>query len=924
MSTDNINKQTDNNENVIANEKNENSNDKKINNFTYLLTLKILLFLAAVLMVIGLIGTVGLTAVNTHVDRDYKYCPVTKKEKKLNNYKESSFFLNDINNYCRSVVSNYKTNADLFNDDVTILTKYSYSNIDSSKDATKVFSTNNEDYNLDKIYAESENTSLRADINSKLLDGGDFDIFYHELDSFYNSKFDSTVFNKLGRSYLYLEKWEYDNILNNLISQDNNEGFKRELEKFDIYVDLLNEDNTKSYYNYDSMRGIIVSPGNVVIIIDINNNYSENNSSFVEGDAVVFDYSYDDFFNRTQKCYIPVELLDSSSYDKLNASIITTPFARNMATIACFSILGSENYRAMNNEYYDNSNLINRTEYKIDESVVATGNEKIDFTSNAVIYYPSEDRFDAKTIKTYKNDRLREIKDAMLSLPDYSEDEVKEAYSNFVSITLEPSFENETVFLMYKYGDICLVMLFAGVVLFLILFVAITVLEKRKSLKTDRWFGEFKLFLLISLITIMLLIGKECVTKLYLFGKNGYIAAFSAFIICAIIVFSSCLACYLGFVRLAKNGEIFNYFIISRLFIFIKNMCREGHLLAKDLSKNLALGSKTLLLIAAYGFINCFIALLAGVISFDNSDGFPIFLAFIILLIFNIAFLLYKWKEKRSYDRISEGIDRILDGELDYKIDTKDMPETVMVLTEKINRIGEGLDNAVAASIKDERMKAELITNVSHDIKTPLTSIINYVDLIKREKITDEPVKGYVDVLDQKSQRLKQLIEDLLEASKASTGNIELNPTTLNLHELISQISAEYEDKFSEKQLNLVANEEEGLTVYADGRRVYRVIDNIFQNAYKYAMPNSRIYLDTKMAGENVSICLKNISEAELNIDADELLERFTRGDSSRNTEGNGLGLSIASNLTKLQNGDFRIDLDGDLFKVTITLPKGR
>jgi signal transduction histidine kinase len=221
-------------------------------------------------------------------------------------------------------------------------------------------------------------------------------------------------------------------------------------------------------------------------------------------------------------------------------------------------------------------------------------------------------------------------------------------------------------------------------------------------------------------------------------------------------------------------------------------------------------------------------------------------------------------------------------------------------------------------------MKAELITNVSHDIKTPLTSIINYVDLIKREGIKDEPLKGYIDVLDMKSMRLKSLIEDLLEASKASTGNIELNPTNLNLHELISQITAEYEDKFSEKNLNLIANEEDDLTIYADGRRIYRVIDNIFQNAYKYAMPNTRVYLDTKMVDDKVNICLKNVSEQELNIEVEELLERFTRGDESRNTEGNGLGLSIASNLTKLQDGEFNISLDGDLFKIMITMPKGR
>ena len=219
--------------------------------------------------------------------------------------------------------------------------------------------------------------------------------------------------------------------------------------------------------------------------------------------------------------------------------------------------------------------------------------------------------------------------------------------------------------------------------------------------------------------------------------------------------------------------------------------------------------------------------------------------------------------------------------------------------------------------MKSERLKAELITNVSHDIKTPLTSIINYSDLLKNEKINNEKANEYIDILYNKSQRLKRLTEDLIEASKIQTGNVSLKEERINVVELIRQATGEFEDKFNQKGLNTIIDcKQNEIFILADSRYMYRIIENLFSNISKYALENSRVYIDIKINGDNVRIDIKNISKDKLNISADELMQRFVRGESSRTTEGSGLGISIAQNLTILQGGKFELVLDGDLFKV--------
>lgn len=261
-------------------------------------------------------------------------------------------------------------------------------------------------------------------------------------------------------------------------------------------------------------------------------------------------------------------------------------------------------------------------------------------------------------------------------------------------------------------------------------------------------------------------------------------------------------------------------------------------------------------------------------------------------------------------------------GDLDYKIDTKGMFMDIKSHAENLNAIGDGMVQAVEERTKSDRMKTELISNVSHDIKTPLTSIINYTNLIAREECDNPRIMEYTEVLHRNSERLKRLMEDIIEASKASTGNLDVNLQPCDAGIIINQIVGEFEEKFETKELTVVVKEpEESISIMADARRLWRVFDNLFNNIFKYAMPGTRVYVTLERISDRVVFILKNTSAVELDIDPDELMERFVRADASRNTEGNGLGLSIAKSLTELQKGTFRLSIDGDLFKAIISFP---
>ena len=266
-----------------------------------------------------------------------------------------------------------------------------------------------------------------------------------------------------------------------------------------------------------------------------------------------------------------------------------------------------------------------------------------------------------------------------------------------------------------------------------------------------------------------------------------------------------------------------------------------------------------------------------------------------------------------------EGTERIKGGDIHYKLDIIG-DDNFSNLAENINNIGEGLDKAIYNQLKSERLKSELITNVSHDLKTPLTSIINYIELIKKEEdIKPEHIKDYVNVLDSKSKRLKVLIEDLFEASKASSGNLELNMEKIDITQLLRQAIGEMEEKLSNANLDLKLRvPEEKTYIMADGKKLYRVLENLLSNISKYSLNNTRVYIDIIEEDDKVKLTMKNISSYELNFDPEEIMERFKRADESRNTEGSGLGLAIARDLVNAQGGRFEIDIDGDLFKSVV------
>lgn len=283
-------------------------------------------------------------------------------------------------------------------------------------------------------------------------------------------------------------------------------------------------------------------------------------------------------------------------------------------------------------------------------------------------------------------------------------------------------------------------------------------------------------------------------------------------------------------------------------------------------------------------------------------------------------YLLYKLIERVTcLERIETHLKKMYEGNYAEKLEGRDFTKEFQKTVVHINDISNGFEKAIQKGIQSERLKTELITNVSHDIKTPLTSIINYVDLLKKENIQNEKAKEYLEVLENKSQRLKKLTEDLVEASKASSGNIKLDIRKIKLTQLIKQSIGEFEDKFESKGLEIITDyPKQDVYILADNRCLYRVIENLFVNISKYALEKSRVYIQVEKGDEKVILTIKNISKDSLNISADELMQRFVRGDKSRTTEGSGLGLSISKSLTELQKGKFDLEVDGDLFKVRI------
>ena len=463
------------------------------------------------------------------------------------------------------------------------------------------------------------------------------------------------------------------------------------------------------------------------------------------------------------------------------------------------------------------------------------------------------------------------------------------------------------------------IIIVSSIISLILFIVSISIYKKMKCEVLDRNSFYLKFYKIIPL-EIYIIVGILLLYSLIGIIKTGY-SVYYYYNVLDHLVYT--FICIFGLLAIAyilrkeiksfdKPIEILKTSLIVRVLILGKKTLKDTN----KVTKSVPLAKRIIILAAlsvGVGTIGWFIGFLFGstllLFLFGPILSLTIVILYVYYLIKKLAYLSY----------IMEGTERIKGGDIHYKLDIIG-DDNFSNLAENINNIGEGLDKAIYNQLKSERLKSELITNVSHDLKTPLTSIINYIELIKKEEdIKPEHIKDYVNVLDSKSKRLKVLIEDLFEASKASSGNLELNMEKIDITQLLRQAIGEMEEKLSKANLDLKLRvPEEKTYIMADGKKLYRVLENLLSNISKYSLDNTRVYIDIIEEDDKVKLTMKNISSYELNFDPEEIMERFKRADESRNTEGSGLGLAIARDLVSLQGGKMSIEIDGDLFKSVV------
>lgn len=491
-----------------------------------------------------------------------------------------------------------------------------------------------------------------------------------------------------------------------------------------------------------------------------------------------------------------------------------------------------------------------------------------------------------------------------------------EIYASYDEKIIEPAIQTEFIKLFNKietYTNLMYIAIPVSLVISLICIIYIFYSTGKELGTLDKVYYEALLIIALTLIGFAFLPiaiifeGGMLQNDLYFIISMGVTAYFVSYTICAALFNTT--------IKRIKAKSFWKTTIVGKITSFILKKVKELYKSLKqnysDFMRNLTRNKKIILYMI--GFIVIEITLL---LIFN-------FLGFILDIILGIYVFNKIMKNVYSYEKIENKLKDMYEGHNETILRESDVEEEFKDSVKYINDISNGFENAIEESLKSEKLKTELITNVSHDIKTPLTSIINYVDLLKQEEIENKKAKEYIEVLDSKSQRLKKLTEDLVEASKASSGAIKLNIEKINIVELLKQSIGEFEDKFNTRNLEIITSyDKEDITTNADSRYLYRVIENLFSNISKYALENSRVYIDVIDDMERVKITIKNISKEKLNISSEELMQRFVRGDKSRTTEGSGLGISIAKSLVELQKGKFDLQIDGDLFKVTIELPR--
>jgi signal transduction histidine kinase len=401
-----------------------------------------------------------------------------------------------------------------------------------------------------------------------------------------------------------------------------------------------------------------------------------------------------------------------------------------------------------------------------------------------------------------------------------------------------------------------------------------------------------------------------------IYGKTFYYANHALAIvtivpIIGIIALAALFLWYvLGIAVRVKNGKWWHNTICYKIYNFFKKIF-------VGFFQNISLMWKFIIIVAIVNIVRLFVFNSLNITNYYQPYKLILYVIIEKVVVYSIiVWIIIKFGELLKASK------KLADGDLSYKIDTDSLPYEFKEQGENLNKISDGMLKALDERMKSEHFKTELITNVSHDIKTPLTSIINYVDLLEKEELNNEKATEYIEVLDRQSSKLKTLIEDLVEASKASTGNLSVSFEKLDVGVFLTQTVGEFEEKLSSAGLELIINKpDEPIYIMADGRHLWRVVDNLMNNICKYAQPLSRVYVNLE-ADENVQIKFRNISKYQLNVTGEELMERFVRGDKSRNTEGHGLGLSIALSLVNLMGGKMEIVVDGDLFKVILSFKK--
>ena len=664
--------------------------------------------------------------------------------------------------------------------------------------------------------------------------------------------------------------------------------------------------STEEYFNSEDFLGSYMSKLSTATNRLIYRNPYYN--SIKDGDTIICYTENGEFdYKKTNMYFLILYKNKAFTNVELTSEVSTIETIKNYIS----NLEGNQNFNIVNGKIETNSEILaKRAEqylnlfifsyYTINDSTYMTSDENIYIQpENAVDTYSYEDN---PNINYYTTN----IEDFII-YTSYNENFMDASKQMLVCKTIEMlrPYENAIYILM----PICTAL---TVLILLYLIVSIGHKKGTKGIATsdfDKIPLEIIGFIGICIIgLVFILLAQEVdTTEFELIISLLFTVYFTIFIV-GIIIFDT-------IIKRIKSRTFWKTTLVGKIVIILLKPIHKFEKFMEEVRGTSKYFSNAITKFIVFVCIEVFLAFIVFIL-FNSSDPFIFLLLEFILVAFFIQRMV---KSIVNYDKIEKKLKEMYEGDNQTQLDKNQFLPVFNQSITYLNDISNGLENAIQDRMKSERLKTELITNVSHDIKTPLTSIINYVDLIKQENIQNEKVKEYIEILDNKSQRLKKLIEDLVEASKVSTGNVKLNLEKINIVELINQAVGEFEDKFESKGLDIVINSNENeIFIFADSRYMYRIIENLFSNISKYALQNSRVYIDIQKVDDKVYIKMKNISKDKLNIPAEELMQRFVRGDKSRTTEGSGLGISIAQNLTEIQNGKFNLIIDGDLFKTEL------